>query len=172
MANAPRDRVEALRCEIRTHDQKYYVEASPVISDLEYDRLMQELAQLESEHPALVTPDSPTQRVGDAPVAELEQVPHRVPMLSIDNSYSVDELRAYFAKTRELLEQEAVEWVVELKIDGVAASLIYEDGQLARAITRLTRRIAWTVRLQLRARRPTRATPSTRRTRPTRSWLR
>ncbi len=136
MANAPRDRVEALRCEIRTHDQKYYVEASPVISDLEYDRLMQELAQLESEHPALVTPDSPTQRVGDAPVAELEQVPHRVPMLSIDNSYSVDELRAYFAKTRELLEQEAVEWVVELKIDGVAASLIYEDGQLARAITR------------------------------------
>ena len=128
--------IEELRDEIRRHDHLYYVEAQPEISDLEYDRLMQRLRQLEEENPHLITPDSPTQRVGDAPVPELEQAPHRVPMLSIDNTYSVDELRQYFARTEKLLEGDPIEWVVEPKIDGVAASVIYEQGVLVRGVTR------------------------------------
>jgi DNA ligase (NAD+) len=130
------DQIERLREQIRYHDRKYYVEAKPEISDLEYDRLLNELKQLEAKHPELVTPDSPTQRVGDAPVEYLEQVEHRVPMLSIDNTYSVEELRKYGERVAKLLAGEPVEWVVELKIDGVAVSLLYEDGVLVRGVTR------------------------------------
>ncbi len=129
-------RVAKLREEIRRHDLKYYVEAKPQISDLEYDKLLDELKQLESNHPDLVTPDSPTQRIGDAPVPHLEQVAHRVPMLSIDNTYSEDELRKYVQRIDKLLEGEQPEWVVELKIDGVAVSLLYENGLLVRGLTR------------------------------------
>lgn len=129
-------RIDELRDQIRYHDRKYYVEAKPEISDLEYDRLMKELQRLEAEHPELVTPDSPTQRIGDEPVDHLEQVAHRRPMMSIDNTYSVDELRAWATRTTKLLSGEPVEWVVELKVDGVAVSLVYEDHVLARAITR------------------------------------
>ncbi len=129
-------RVEALRNEIREHDRKYYVEAAPVISDLEYDRLLEELTRLEVAHPEFVTPDSPTQRIGDAPVSDLVQVEHRVPMLSIENTYSEEELRAFAARTAKSLEGETVEWVVELKIDGVAISILYENGVLTRAVTR------------------------------------
>jgi len=132
----PLDRIEALRERIRYHDQKYYVEAAPEISDLEYDKLMDELKGLEAGHPELVTADSPTQRVGDAPIDQLEQAPHRVPMLSIDNTYSVDELRSYEKRISGLLDGEPVEWVVELKVDGVAASLIYKNGVLVRGLTR------------------------------------
>jgi len=128
--------IERLRELIRHHDRKYYVEARPEISDLEYDRLMNELKQLEAKHPALVTADSPTQRVGEEPVAYLKQVTHRVPMLSIDNTYSVDELRKYGERITKLLAGEPIEWVVELKIDGVAVSLIYEKGVLVQAATR------------------------------------
>jgi DNA ligase (NAD+) len=128
--------IERLREQIRHHDRKYYVEAKPEISDLEYDRLLNELKQLETKHPELVTPDSPTQRVGDAPVDDLEQVEHRVPMLSIDNTYSVEDLRKYGDRVAKLLAGEPVEWVVELKIDGVAVSLVYEDGLLVRGLTR------------------------------------
>lgn len=127
--------IEQLREEIRYHDRKYYVEAQPEISDLEYDRLMQKLVKLEQEHPDLVTADSPTQRVGDAPVPYLQQVAHRVPMLSIENTYSLEELLDFGTKTEKALGGEA-EWVVELKVDGVAVSIIYEDGFLARALTR------------------------------------
>lgn len=127
--------IEQLREQIRFHDRKYYVEAKPVISDLEYDRLMQRLVQLEQAHPEWITPDSPTQRVGDAPVPHLEQVPHRVPMLSIENTYSLEELLDFGLKTEKALGG-AAEWVVELKVDGVAVSIIYEQGQLARALTR------------------------------------
>ncbi|MCH2178738.1 MAG: NAD-dependent DNA ligase LigA [Mariniblastus sp.] len=133
--NSIKNKLEALRREIRRHDQKYYVEAAPLISDLEYDRLHQQLVELEREHPELVTPDSPTQRVGDSPVSYLEQVEHTVPMLSIDNTYSIAELVDFGTKTEQALGGPA-EWVVELKIDGVAATLIYEDGLFVRGLTR------------------------------------
>lgn len=129
-------RINELRKLIRIHDRKYYVEAAPVISDREYDQFMNELKELEAKHPQLVTPDSPTQRIGDAPVDELTQVTHRVPMLSIDNSYSPEELKEFAARTEKMLPGESTEWVVELKIDGVAVSVIYENGQLVRAVTR------------------------------------
>ncbi|MHB8972388.1 MAG: NAD-dependent DNA ligase LigA [Pirellulaceae bacterium] len=129
-------RSEELRTLLRYHDQKYFVEAQPEISDLEYDQLLAELKMLEAEHPELITPDSPTQRVGDSPIAELESVPHRVPMLSIDNTYSLEELQKYGQRIAKALPNEPIEWVVELKVDGVAVSLVYEQGMLARAVTR------------------------------------
>jgi DNA ligase (NAD+) len=136
MSSDPQQEIQDLRRQIRYHDRKYYVEAQPEISDTQYDRLMQRLKQLEAAHPELITPDSPTQRIGDQPVEHLEQVAHRVPMLSIENTYNVDELREFGRRTERLLDGEAVEWVVELKIDGVAIALIYEDGRLVRALTR------------------------------------
>ena len=135
MGNAA-ERIEQLRAEIRYHDQQYYVEVEPEISDREYDALCAELKRLESENPHLVTPDSPTQRVGEHPVKGLEPVEHRLPMLSIDNTYSVEELQDYAARTQKLIEGESIEWVVELKIDGAAISVVYENGQLVRAVTR------------------------------------
>ncbi len=129
-------RIQRLKVEIRKHDQRYYVEATPTISDLEYDRLLDELKQLEIENPTLITSDSPTQRIGDAPVEYLEQVPHRVPMLSIDNTYQPEDLKAYLERTEKLLDGESVEWVMEYKIDGVAASVRYEDGELKLGLTR------------------------------------
>jgi DNA ligase (NAD+) len=128
--------LERLRNEIRHHDRKYYIDASPEISDLEYDRLLQRLKTLEAEHPELVTPDSPTQRVGEQVSGELEQVRHRVPMLSIENTYSQTELKEFLARAQRNLDGEAIEWVLELKIDGVAAAVIYEQGRLVRAVTR------------------------------------
>ncbi|QDU77323.1 DNA ligase [Bremerella volcania] len=128
--------VQELRDQIRYHDRKYYVEATPEISDLEYDKLLSRLKELESQHPELITPDSPTQRIGDAPVPYLEQHEHRIPMLSIDNTYSLDELKKYGERINKLLPDEKIAWVVELKIDGVAVSILYEDGVLTRALTR------------------------------------
>lgn len=132
----PAKRVEQLRAEIRRHDHAYYVLAQPSISDLDYDRILEELRGLETEHPELLTPDSPTQRIGDAPVEHLVQVDHSVPMLSIDNTYSREELQAYFDRTEKLLEGEPIEWVMEYKIDGVAASVRYESGEMKLALTR------------------------------------
>lgn len=128
--------IQRLREEIRRHDRLYYIDAAPEISDLQYDRLLQRLQQLEAEHPQWVMPDSPTQRVGDAPVPHLRQVAHRTPMLSIDNTYSREELAAYFQRTEKLLAGEPIQWVMEYKIDGVAASIIYENGSLRMAVTR------------------------------------
>lgn len=136
MPTDPAKEVADLREQIRHHDQKYYVEAAPEITDLEYDRLVNRLKDLEASHPGLLTPDSPTQRVGDQPVEGLEQVEHRVRMLSIDNTYSIEELRSYADRTMKLLPDEAIEWVIELKIDGVAVSLLYENGVLVRGVTR------------------------------------
>jgi DNA ligase (NAD+) len=135
MPDAKRE-IEILRAQIRHHDRKYYVEAAPEISDLEYDRLLQRLEKLEKAHPELVTPDSPTQRVGGEPVDELHSVEHAIPMLSIENTYDEESLRAFAKRTEEALAGERIEWVVELKIDGVAASVIYENGLLTRAATR------------------------------------
>ncbi|MEW4562948.1 NAD-dependent DNA ligase LigA [Bremerella sp. JC770] len=128
--------IQKLRDQIRYHDRKYYVEASPEISDLQYDKLLSELKELESQHPELITPDSPTQRIGDAPVPHLEQFEHRIPMLSIDNTYSLEELKKYGERINKLLPDEKIAWVVELKIDGVAVSMLYENGVLTRALTR------------------------------------
>ncbi|HVU90524.1 MAG TPA: NAD-dependent DNA ligase LigA [Pirellulales bacterium] len=128
--------IERVREEIRYHDRKYYVEAEPEISDTDYDRLMERLRTLEREHPALVTPDSPTQRVGEQPIDELASIEHPRPMLSIDNTYSVEELRQFGARVAKLLPDETIEWVVELKIDGVAVALMYENGRLKYGATR------------------------------------
>ncbi len=129
-------RIAKLREEIRYHDRKYYVEAKPEIGDRDYDRLMEKLRKLEAEHPKLITPDSPTQRIGDQPVSELQPVEHRLPMLSIENTYSVDELREYGQRTSKLLKGEPIEWVVELKVDGVAVSIVYQEGLFIQAATR------------------------------------
>ncbi len=128
-------RIDKLRDTIRTHDRKYHVEAKPEITDLEYDRLMDELKKLESENPDLITSDSPTQRVGEQPVPHLDNVRHTVPMLSIDNSFSREELIEWGSKTEAVFDN-PVDWVVELKIDGAAATVIFENGQLIRAVTR------------------------------------
>jgi DNA ligase (NAD+) len=135
MADARRE-IEKLREQIRYHDRKYYIEATPEIGDKQYDELLDALKKLEAAHPELITPDSPTQRVGEQPVASLEHVEHRVPMLSIDNTYSIEELQQYGARIAKALPGEKIEWVVELKIDGVAVSLLYEAGQLKIGATR------------------------------------
>lgn len=131
-----RKRVDELRGLIRYHEYKYYVENSPEISDFEFDKLMAELQDLEEKHPELVTLDSPTQRVGGEPIEGFEVVEHRIPMQSIDNTYSADELREFDARITRLLPGERVEYIVELKMDGVAVSLWYEDGVLTRGATR------------------------------------
>ncbi len=136
MSKNPAAEIATLRDQIRHHDVKYYVEAAPEISDRDYDKLLERLKQLEAAHPELVTPDSPTQRIGDQPVSELSQVEHRVPMLSIENTYSLEDLKEFGTRTAKLLAGEPIEWVVELKVNGVAMSLVYEDGLLVRGITR------------------------------------
>jgi DNA ligase (NAD+) len=131
-----KQRIEHLREEIRRHDRLYYVDARPEISDRDYDRLMEELKKLEEAHPDLVTPDSPTQRVGGEPIEGFRTVKHREPMVSIDNSYSADDLREFDRRVRKLVGGEAVRYVVEPKIDGVAISLTYENGQFTVGVTR------------------------------------
>jgi DNA ligase (NAD+) len=150
MSKTPASEIARLREEIRHHDRKYYVEAAPEISDLEYDRLVERLKELERQHPELVTPDSPTQRVGEEPVEGLTPVAHRVPMLSIDNTYSVEDLRKFGERTAKLLPGETIGWVVELKIDGVAVALTYEDGLLVRGATRGNGRVGDDVTHNLR----------------------
>ncbi len=134
---SPAERAAELRREIDRHNYLYYVEAAPVISDREFDRLLQELIDLEKKHPELVTPDSPTQRVGGAPIPGFRPVTHRVPMLSIENSYDAADLRKFDADVRKALGPQAVvEYLVELKIDGISLAVTYEDGVLAFAATR------------------------------------
>jgi len=134
-------RAAKLRAEIARHDYLYYVEAKPVISDAEYDRLFLELSELERAHPELVTPDSPTQRVG-APLPEgqgFERVRHEVPMLSIESLFGEDEVREFDARIKRFLKLEAeadLDWVVEPKFDGVSTSLVYEQGRFVRGLTR------------------------------------
>ena len=133
---SPAKRIAALREEIHAHDHRYYIEARPSISDREYDKLMQELIELEKEHPELVTPESPTQRVGGDVQTELKPVRHAVPMMSIDNTYSEAEIRAFDERVRKLLVGEQPAYVLEPKIDGTSISLRYEEGQLVLAATR------------------------------------
>jgi len=129
-------RLEQLRDQIRKHDRLYYDEATPIISDREYDRLYKELVALETQFPDLVTLDSPTQHVGGTPLKAFEQVSHLIPMLSLDNTYSEDELKNFHARIRRLLPNEQIPVVIEPKVDGVAVSLVYENGRLRQAATR------------------------------------
>ena len=129
-------RIRELRGEIRKHDRLYYEEAAPVISDREYDRLYRELADLEKQFPDLVTPDSPTQRVGGKPLEAFAQIQHRVPMLSLDNTYSEEEVANFYKRITRLLPNEKIPVVIEPKVDGVAVSLLYENGRLRHAATR------------------------------------
>ncbi len=130
------ERIEQLREEIRRHDRLYYVEAAPEISDRRYDRLLEALEALEAAHPELITPDSPTRRVGGEPIEGFATVEHSAPMLSINNTYSEDELREFDARVHRALGERPVRYLVDPKIDGVAVSLRYEGGLLALAATR------------------------------------
>ena len=128
---------QKLRADLARHNRLYYVEAAPEVSDKEYDLLMKRLEAIEAAHPELVTPDSPTQRVGGEPLEGFATVRHAVPMLSIDNTYNADEVREWDARVRKGLNPgEAVRYVVELKVDGVAVSLRYEAGRFALGATR------------------------------------
>src|SRR6266513_889554 len=129
-------RVAQLRREIEEHNRRYYEEAAPTISDREYDRLYQELVALEARFPQLVSPDSPTQQVGGKPLQAFAQIPHRVPMLSLDNTYSKKEVASFYARIMRLLPNEKIPVVIEPKVDGVAVSLLYENGRLRHAATR------------------------------------
>src|SRR3989338_6339444 len=129
-------KIEKLRQSIEAHNRKYYVNARPEITDFEYDQLLKKLIQLESAQPEFLTPDSPSQRVGGAPLKGFETFEHKIQMLSMDNTYSADELREFDKRVRKALERETVDYYVEEKIDGVSIALIYENGVLKTAGTR------------------------------------
>jgi DNA ligase (NAD+) len=134
-----RSRIEGLREQVRYHNRRYHIEDAPEISDAEYDALYAELESMEAEHPELVTPDSPTQRVGGEPLEGFEEVRHTVPMLSLANARKTEDLREWDARVRRLLgpeEEERLRYVTELKIDGLAVSLRYENGHFVRGATR------------------------------------
>ncbi len=137
-SNRERDarRIEALRRELVHHERKYYVDNDPQIADAEYDALMRELEELEAQYPDLAAPDSPTRRVGGAPVGGFATVRHRVPMMSLDNVFSVEDLEEFGRRTEKLLPGRTVAYVAELKIDGLGISLLYRNGRLERGVTR------------------------------------
>jgi DNA ligase (NAD+) len=126
-------RAESLRQEIEHHTRRYFVDADPEISDAAFDALVRELEALETDFPVLRTPDSPTRRVGGAALEAFQTIPHTTPMLSLDNTYDEEELRDFDTRVRRFLgTQDPIDYVVELKIDGVAVALRYEDGSFAR----------------------------------------
>ena len=129
-------RITALRNEISEHNRRYYEAAAPTISDRDYDRLYRELLDLEAAFPQLVTPDSPSRRVGGGPLKAFSQVTHRLPMLSLDNTYSEEEVGAFYRRLEKLLPNEEIPVVVEPKVDGIAVSLLYQEGRLQYAATR------------------------------------
>ncbi|MEZ6065666.1 MAG: NAD-dependent DNA ligase LigA [Planctomycetaceae bacterium] len=136
MSPNPAHEIELLRREIERHNRLYYVEARTEIPDRDYDRLMARLLELEREHPELDHPDSPSHKVGGAPIDGFQTVEHRLPMLSIDNVYEEAALREFDARVRKLLDRDEVEYTGEYKIDGVAVALVYEQGRLTQAVTR------------------------------------
>ncbi len=129
-------RARKLRAEIERHNHQYYVLDQPLVSDAEYDRMFRELQQLESEHPELASPDSPTQRVGGAPLPQFEQLTHRIPMLSLNNAFSEEEVMAFDRRVREGLKTSNVEYLAEPKFDGLAISLTYARGVFTQGATR------------------------------------
>src|SRR5438067_486629 len=139
MSTAPEQRLKELRDAIRHHEEQYYIHSAPEISDEQFDTLLHELEKLEAEHPDLVTPDSPTQRVGGRLVEGFATVEHKVPMLSLDNAYNEEELRAFDERVRKgagLGADVKVAYVAEMKIDGLSIALTYENGRLLRGATR------------------------------------
>ena len=128
------ERLAYLRETILHHDRLYYVEARPVISDVEYDTLWTELEQLEAAHPELITPESPTQRVSGDPISGFEKVRHNPPMRSLDKTYDRAELLQFDAFLREKMPDEVWDYTVEPKVDGLSLSLLYQDGKLLRAV--------------------------------------
>ncbi len=137
MGQTAKQRVEELRRQIERHNELYYQQAKPEISDFDYDQLMQELITLETTHPELLTPDSPSQRVGGAPIEGFSTIEHRQPMYSIDNTYNEEELRAWDERVRKQLGEDAkIAYVCEPKVDGVALSIRYENGAFTYAVTR------------------------------------
>ena len=128
--------IERLREKIRHHEYLYHVADDPEISDAEFDKQMNRLKKVEAEHPELVTPDSPTQRVGGAPREGFQAVRHRTPMISLDNAFSFEDLANFDRRVRELTGREKIEYITEHKFDGLSMSLIYEKGALVRAVTR------------------------------------
>src|SRR5579863_1294629 len=136
MSQSIKQRIEKLREEINHHNYLYFIENKPAISDQEFDRLLRELTDLEAAHPQLITADSPTQRVGGAPIEGFRSVEHAVPMMSIDNTYDEAEVRAFDERVQKLLGDEEPSYVLEPKVDGVASTLRYEEGLLRLAPTR------------------------------------
>ncbi|HWX95181.1 MAG TPA: NAD-dependent DNA ligase LigA [Terriglobales bacterium] len=139
MASANKDvakKVEALRAQIRHHEYRYFVLDDPEISDFDFDKLVEQLKRLEAEHPELIAPDSPTQRVGGKPREGVVKVAHSSPMLSLDNTYNEEELRDWERRVHELSGRKDVDYVCELKLDGMSLALTYENGKLARGVTR------------------------------------
>src|SRR5207302_6689149 len=130
------DHVAALRHQIEEANYQYYVEDNPTLTDAEYDQLMRELQRIEEEHPELQTPDSPTQRVGAGPVQDVPQQRHPVPMLSLANARNEEELLAWHRRAQSILPNAAFEYVCELKIDGLAMALTYDNGRLSVGATR------------------------------------
>lgn len=128
--------IDRLRTRIQLHNQRYYQQDDPLVSDAEYDQLLRQLEQLESHNPHLITPDSPTQRVGAAPLQSFVPVTHRLPMLSLGNAFSNEELLAFDKRIKERLKLDTLEYIAEPKLDGLAISLIYENGLLIQAATR------------------------------------
>jgi DNA ligase (NAD+) len=133
---AIKKKIEALREKIRHHEYLYYVLDNPELTDAQFDKLMNELKRLEAEHPELITPDSPTQRVGGKPREGFVKAKHSSPMLSLDNAYSEDELRDWERRVQELSGRTDLEYMCELKLDGMSLALVYRDGGLERGITR------------------------------------
>ncbi len=129
-------KIESLREKIRHHEYQYFVLDQPEISDQDFDKLMRQLRELEAEHPDLLTPDSPTQRVGGKPREGFVKVRHSSPMLSLDNTYNEDELRSWERRVHELSGRKDVDYVCELKLDGMSLALTYENGRLVRGVTR------------------------------------
>src|SRR5688572_8119551 len=127
--------IEFLRSEIGRHNDLYYQKAEPEISDREFDLMLERLKELEAENPQLITPDSPTQRVGGK-AASLKPFTHRVPLMSLDNSYSLDDLKAFTERCERLAEGRKLDYVAELKIDGLSVALHYENGFLVTGATR------------------------------------
>lgn len=137
MTNKTQSRVKQLRTDINDHNYRYYVLDNPIISDAEYDRLLRELQQLEEGHPEFLSPDSPTQRVGAAPLSKFKQVKHAVPMLSLNNVFDENEFVAFNKRMHDYLSDvEYIEYAAEPKLDGLAVSIRYEDGHLIQAATR------------------------------------
>jgi len=128
--------IEKLRNELRYHEHRYYVQDDPEISDFEFDKMMRRLQELERSHPELITPDSPSQRVGGQPAEAFPKVRHSTPMISLDNTYSVEELTDFDRRVRELAGRESVAYVAELKLDGLSMALTYENGALTNGVTR------------------------------------